>query len=263
MNLPYRRLVGLLQHVAVSTRPDIAHTVSALARYGEYAGPQHFKRALHLVNYLKETRDKEIHIVPRDPKDLRLVTYTDADWAKDEIDRSSITGMVTFCAGVPVSWKAKNQSKSATSTCEAEYVAAWTGCRSILELRSVMQELGIPQQQPTPLLCDSSSAIMIATGQGINSNIRHVDTAFHRIRQEINDNNVRMKKVLGEENIADVFTKSLTQQPFEKLTKQLWGNSWENANWSHIQAGEDPSGSEPIAFTWAAIDFISDMPTSA
>lgn len=38
---PYRKLVGSLMYIAVTTRPDVKYTVSKLARFTNNAGERH------------------------------------------------------------------------------------------------------------------------------------------------------------------------------------------------------------------------------
>jgi hypothetical protein len=59
---PYRQLVGVLMYLAISKRPDIMHAVSSLSRFNSGHGEAHWKAALHVVKYLKTTRDYELKL---------------------------------------------------------------------------------------------------------------------------------------------------------------------------------------------------------
>ncbi|GKA69438.1 copia protein [Tanacetum coccineum] len=57
-----------------------------------------------------------------------LVAYTDSDYAGATLDRKSTTGGCQFLGNRLISWQCKKQTVVATSTTEAEYVAAASCC---------------------------------------------------------------------------------------------------------------------------------------
>ncbi|GJV08610.1 putative ribonuclease H-like domain-containing protein [Tanacetum coccineum] len=59
---------------------------------------------------------------------LELVAYTDSDYAGATQDRKSTTGGCQFLGNRLISWQCKKQTVVATSTTEAEYVAAASCC---------------------------------------------------------------------------------------------------------------------------------------
>ncbi|GJU32700.1 hypothetical protein Tco_1176289 [Tanacetum coccineum] len=62
---------------------------------------------------------------------LELVAYTDSDYAGATQDRKSTTGGCQFLGNRLISWQCKKQTVVATSTTEAEYVAAASCCGQI------------------------------------------------------------------------------------------------------------------------------------
>ncbi|GKF17797.1 hypothetical protein Tco_0062715, partial [Tanacetum coccineum] len=64
------------------------------------------------------------------PKDssLELVAYTNSDYARATQDRKSTTRGCQFLGNMLISWQCKKQNAVATSTTEAEYVAAANCC---------------------------------------------------------------------------------------------------------------------------------------
>jgi hypothetical protein len=51
----YRRLIGLLNYLSVSTRPDLSFAMSQLLQYLEKPGSNHWDAAIHLLRYLAGT----------------------------------------------------------------------------------------------------------------------------------------------------------------------------------------------------------------
>nr|GEU81192.1 hypothetical protein [Tanacetum cinerariifolium] len=63
---------------------------------------------------------------------FELVAYTDSDYTRASLDRKSTTGGCQFLGSRLISWQCKKQTVVATSTTEAEYVAAASCCRQVL-----------------------------------------------------------------------------------------------------------------------------------
>ncbi len=106
------------------TRPDLSWIVSKLSQYLSDPYEQHWSTVKHVMRYLKGTIDHELCYKKSDEK-LKLVAYSDADWASDLNDRRSTTGYCFSLTqdGPLISWKSKKQSTVALSTCEAECIA--------------------------------------------------------------------------------------------------------------------------------------------
>ncbi|GKF84066.1 hypothetical protein Tco_0248964, partial [Tanacetum coccineum] len=61
-----------------------------------------------------------------------LEAYSDSDYAGEYLDRKSITRGCQFLGRRRISWQCKKQTIMATSTTEAEYVAAANYCGQVL-----------------------------------------------------------------------------------------------------------------------------------
>nr|GFA98670.1 copia protein [Tanacetum cinerariifolium] len=72
------------------------------------------------------------------PKDLpfNLVAYSDNDYADASLDRKSTTGGCQFLGYRLISWQCKKQTVIATSSTEAEYVAATSCCAQVLWIQN-------------------------------------------------------------------------------------------------------------------------------
>ena len=57
------------------------------------------------------------------------------------------------------------------------------------------------------VLCDSQSAIHLATNLVYHSKTKHIDVKYHFVRQAIGEGGVDLKKVHTQQNRADMFTK--------------------------------------------------------
>ncbi|KAJ2932049.1 hypothetical protein H1R20_g5052, partial [Candolleomyces eurysporus] len=118
----YHELIGLLMYLNVMTRPDIAEAISVLARYLESPHTTHMESALHVIQYLKSTKDFHLTL---GGKDFILTGYSDANWGT-EPHRHSISGYTFLTGAGVISWSSKKQPiitlSSTKSDCDIQLV---------------------------------------------------------------------------------------------------------------------------------------------
>ena len=83
-----------------------------------------------ILRYLKATSSKGILFNWN--RDLDLVGYTDADWARDRDDKKSTSEYFTLVGGNLVTWKSKKQKVIALSSAEVEFKGKAKGVKEIL-----------------------------------------------------------------------------------------------------------------------------------
>nr|GEW70747.1 putative ribonuclease H-like domain-containing protein [Tanacetum cinerariifolium] len=96
---------------------------------------------VHIYRYLKG----KPHLGLWYPKDspFNLVVYSDSDYAGASLERKSTTGGCQFLGCRLISWKCKKQMVVATSSTEAEYVAAASCCAQVLWIQNQLLDYGI------------------------------------------------------------------------------------------------------------------------
>jgi len=143
-----------------------------------------------------------------------ITGYVDADFAGNVDTRKSLTEYVFTLFGTTINWKENQQSVVAFSTTEAEYMALAEGVKEAIWLKGMVNELGIAQPCVT-IHCDSQSVIHLGNHQIYHEKIKHIDVKLHFIRDVIEFEKVKVKKVSTEENPVDMFTKSLSSVKFK------------------------------------------------
>ena len=96
------------------------------------------------------------------------------------------------------------QASTALSSGEAEFNGVVRGSGQGLGYQSLLADLGIAI--PLRVWTDSSAAIGICNRQGLGK-LRHLDTHTLWVQQAVRLGRVDLRKVAGEENPADLFTK--------------------------------------------------------
>ncbi|KAM1386266.1 hypothetical protein ACFX1X_032946 [Malus domestica] len=97
LNKPYASLVGSLMYAQVCTRPDLAYSISVLGRYQSNPGEQHWVAAKKVMRYLQRT--KSHMLVYGKSENLKVVGYSDSDFAGCTDNRRSTSGYLFFMAG--------------------------------------------------------------------------------------------------------------------------------------------------------------------
>ena len=117
----YQSLVGSLMYLMLSTRSDLAFTISTLSKFSSAHLPIHLAAAKQVLRYLKATKTLALSFSSKQ-RDAQLVGFSDSDWGSDRNDRKSTSGYVFTIVGTAISWKSKKQVVVALSSTEAEYI---------------------------------------------------------------------------------------------------------------------------------------------
>ncbi|XP_047331351.1 secreted RxLR effector protein 161-like [Impatiens glandulifera] len=214
----YKQIVGSLMYLT-ATRPDIMFVVSLLTRFMDCPTESHLAAAKRVLRYLKGTMDFGIFYKSKGQQNL--IAYTDSDYAGDLSDRKSTSGYAfMFCSGV-VSWSSKKQPVVSLSSTEAEFiVAASCACQAVW-LRRIFKEVKHAPVGATTVFGDNNSVIKLSKNPVMHGRSKHIDVRFHFLRELTKDETVNLEYCNTKEQIADIMTKPLKLDAFEKLRDLL------------------------------------------
>jgi len=218
----YAALIGSLMYLAIGTRPDIAFAVNKLEQFMQNPRPIHWTAVKRVFRYLKYTRTNKLTYGGDDDllnTDFNI--FCDANWASDASDRKSISGYVITMAGGAVSWSSKKQTSVALSTAEAEYVAATHVAKQVLWQRSLFTELDFDIPTTSTIFTDNQAAISISHHPEFHSRTKHINIAYHFLRDLIAEGILNTIYVNMRENLADLFTKGLPRELHEDMTYRI------------------------------------------
>lgn len=151
--------------------------------------------------------------------------HADASFASME-ERKSVVGH-TFRAG-PFSGVIYAQVKTTKcaikSVFEAETYAASDGQDTSIYGRHVVEELKYVSGDSRIVFGDNAAAIDWMLGSVPTKRSKHMETRLYRSRHLVEEGEVVMEYVPTADNIADLLTKSLPREQYEKLTKIMLGH---------------------------------------
>ena len=84
-----------------------------------------------------------------------------------------------------------------------------------------MQSIGVPLKGPINIHCDSASVLQSAGNPGNELKRKHVSIAFHYVHESIAKDIIKLWKIDGKLNPADVCTKALPRIPWSGHSDRL------------------------------------------
>ena len=250
MKFNYRQAIGELVFAMCTCRPDIAFPVIKLSQYSVNPSEIHYKTVISIFQYLHATRTQGITYWRKEPNTelpyesppkyqtsnyepsnttatdspTKLHGSVDSDWANDTSHRKSVTGIVLRLAGGTVYYKTKFQETIAQSTTEAEFTAGCDAGKAILYVRSILDQINMPQEEATALFIDNNGALLMGNAQKPTRRTRHMDIKKFILQDWIQQDLIIMKRINTADNYADGMTKSVGRQLFYSHFDHILGN---------------------------------------
>ena len=202
----YRQLIGSLMYL-VNTRPDICFAVNTMSQFMCEPRKVHWVAAKHILRYLQGTVDYGLDY--RQGDGVRLVGYTDSDWAGCASDRKSTSGCCFGLGSAVVSWFSRKQQSVALSSAEAEYMAASLASCEAIWLRKMLFGLFGQPLRPSVIYCDNQSCIKLTENPVFHDRSKHIGIRYHFIRDYVQKGAVKLEYISTDEQVADILTKAL------------------------------------------------------
>ncbi|GJR02747.1 putative ribonuclease H-like domain-containing protein [Tanacetum coccineum] len=158
----------------------------------------------------EEASDVDVHLYRSTLKSFPSKCYQeilDSDYAGANLDRKSTTGGCQFLGRRLISWQCKKQTIMATSTTEAEYVAAASCCGQVLWIQNQMLDYGFNFMN-TKIYIDNESTICIVKNPVYHSKTKHIAIRHHFIRDAYEKKLIQVLKIHTDDNVADLLTKA-------------------------------------------------------
>ncbi|GJS70037.1 putative ribonuclease H-like domain-containing protein [Tanacetum coccineum] len=213
----YRSMIGSLMYLTAS-RPDIMFAVSACSRHQVTPLTSHLNAVKKIFKYLKGQPKLGLWY----PKDspFQLEAYSDSDYAGSHGDRKSTTGGCQFLGRRLISWQCKKQTIVATSSTEAEYVAAASCCAQVLWIQNQLLDYGFNFMN-TKIFIDNQSTICIVKNPVFHQRTKHIEIRHHFIRDANEKNLIQVLKIHTDVNVADLLTKAFDGPRFAYLVVHI------------------------------------------
>ncbi|KAG0158427.1 hypothetical protein PDIDSM_5941 [Penicillium digitatum] len=190
----YQSVVGMLNWLAVKTRPDIRFAVTRLQH--RLANPtfEDLHAMQHVVKYLRHMPD--VGITLGRTQELRFYAHVDASHAD---------------------WGIASQPKEQTITANSTTVAEWctrSTYSDAMWLGKIARSFMLPEQRPLRFIQTINSQLLLTKKGGKSAN-RWLDLRWFFVKDAVAQGHVDIRRVDTKKNAADGFTKALAKEQFE------------------------------------------------
>jgi hypothetical protein len=225
----YRSGVGKMMHVMQYSRPETYNAVRDLARHFTRAGQKHMDAMLRAMKYSADRPNRGLILRP-DTKwngkkgfKFTISGRSDSDYAKEPVDRRSVSGSRVLLNGAPVMFKSSTQKHVALSVTEAELYAAVSCAQDMLYVMNVLESVELEVELPMILEVDNKGAVGLANNWSIGGRTRHIDVRQCFLRELKEKGILIVKWIAGDKNDSDIHTKNLDGPKFEEFGQVYYG----------------------------------------
>ena len=204
-------LVGALNY-GVRFRPEIGCALGLCSQCLTFPTEELYECALRVLVYLARTPKVGTTFTGKGDGANRLRAYADSNWT----EARSTTGYCIMLGNATVSAASRRQHCITMSSCEAELVALADCAIELIFVLGVVNALGYDCTDPVEVYTDNKAAYQLCNRHTTTANSRHVDRKMFKMRELRGLGVVNVSHIATELNPADLFTKILTRQVFEK-----------------------------------------------
>lgn len=219
LNLPYRNLLGCLSFLSNRTRPDIAYAVNIFSQFQSNPGMNHWTGLLRLLGYVGCTRNLKLNL---NCNKVQLIAFSDADFATNRDDRTSMGGELVFLDCAPIMWRTFKHKNVSLSTMEAEFVSMTETVKELLWFDRILDEcvsknVLFNTKIKSLLYVDNMATIDFVKSPIENHRSKHIDVKLFFIRDLYYKDIFEVRYVKSKDNLADPFTKPLTKHDLDRF----------------------------------------------
>jgi hypothetical protein len=144
------------------------------------------------------------------------VAFCDASFASENNSKSRY-GFLYYVLGALVSWTSVHTTRVLTSSTEAECNALVHTAKENTWIREFMNQLSLCRcDEPTLIYQDNKGTIALLEKGGNHKRSKHFTIEFDALREYLREKEIEIKYMETENMPADMFTKILPKQSFEK-----------------------------------------------
>ena len=197
-------------------RPELQYSSKELARYMQAPTQFDLSRLKRAGRFLVGTRRLVQRFHAQDMPD-QVTGFSDSDHAGCLKTRRSTSCTMVFFGKHLIRSTSTTQAVVSLSSGESEfYAAVKTACIGLGSIY-MARDMGIDIQKPLDVRVDATAGIGVASRRGAGR-IRHIHTPTLWLQRAVHDGRVKMSKVNGPENPADLGTKHVEW----KTIAQTW-----------------------------------------
>jgi len=214
----YQQAVGGLMHL-LHTRPELTFAVGKVCQYSAKPWTNHWTAVVRIFRYIKPTIAWGIEY-GAERGTMKVVGYSDSDYAGDKRDRKSTMGYVFVLGGGAIAWSSQKVKSVTTSTTEAEYMGLGHATKHAIWTRKLLADAGQDEGEII-VLGDNEPSLNLVRNPGYHARSKHIDIQYHFVHDELEKGTVKFEYCPSEDMLADGMTKPLARPAFEDQRRRL------------------------------------------
>ena len=220
--VPFAELKGTLQFAA-NVKIEILYTLKELGRFLQNPGKAHWTALKRCLRYLHGARFFGLKFTK--DGNMKLVVFTDSDYAGEKDGRRSTTCVVVMFGNVCIMCISRTQKCVALSSCEAELVGLTEGAREAVYLRNFLNQSKLAETtDPTLIAGDNQGSLALARNPVFHDRSKHIATRWYYVRDMMAKREIAGVYVHTKSQLADIGTKgNHSAKHFKALTMMVCG----------------------------------------
>ena len=211
--LMMQTLLGELNYICTSVRPEITVVLRQLQRQIHKSSPRHTAAALRILAYLIGSAD---HGRRYQCGNNTIEAFADADFGAD--DGRSTSGAILMYAGAPIATMSAVQTMTGLATAASELMATSDAARLVMETIPILTAMKQDVRLPITIHNDNSSAVVASRTFDHKGKFRYLGIRERHILDAVAEGKLRVAQVGTLEQPADILTKVMRSRgDFERL----------------------------------------------
>jgi hypothetical protein len=227
----YRSLVGKIMYAVGKISPSIAYATHELASHMQNPSEAHWKAMQKIVGYMKSKNYPDLLILRR-PKELRVVSGSDASHASASPDRKSTMGEIHTLGGTYIYSGSRKVRCITLSSTESEIHALSTAGQQVKFMNMLLDECMLHKNEERKtawLYNDNIGGLFLTNNKQVGMRTKHIDIRALFIRELQEEGTLKVLYEKSELLTPDILSKNLAQEHFTRHMRNIqYGNliSW-------------------------------------
>jgi hypothetical protein len=233
LRLAHPSLVGSLNWLAHTIRPDLSTVIPILAQHQSNPSPGHMEAPCYATKYLAHTKTRGLYFTSQKRSQLesflhfpipphQVMSMPDANWGPQDASKSRSTFELPLFASrsmsayyidllSPLHWLSKRQSVTAGSLAEAKIYATDKCVKFLQELTQILDFLGVKSifMLGINIIYHDNCAYVQWSKCTTTKVLKHIQMKENHVQENISSKFAIISHVDGKVNLADIFTKEI------------------------------------------------------
>jgi len=217
---PFKEFLGRLLWIN-KFRPDISFAVHFLCCVANKASEKDWIALKRVFRYLKGSIDK-VYFIRKNKGEVQTINvFTDA--SHQDLPKGHSTGSTFIFYGLSLIHQfSRKQTLISTSTYESEALEVVRATKEVLYIRGIMKELGNKPEETANIFTDCKILLHNVLTDLVSKRSKHFQTKIWFLKQNLGWNVIKLLKIPGDNNLADMGTKALDRIKFRKYSEIIF-----------------------------------------